>query len=92
MTYLDFFTPTYLLKQGIQLQKEGQFKDAIASLKESQEQFQRLGDLSKQAKALFFLTLVAYNSGDYQAAISYGEKCLSLQPEGKVKQQVSKSA
>ena len=76
------------LQEGIQQHKEGKLQFAIVSLTESWKKFQLLGDLSKQIKALRYLTLVAYNHGEYQFVIKYGHKCLSLEPELKIQEQI----
>ncbi|MDJ0673884.1 MAG: tetratricopeptide repeat protein [Calothrix sp. MO_167.B42] len=76
------------LQKGIEQHKNGNLKVAMAFLQESWKKFQVLEDLSQQIKALRYLTLVAYNHGDYKIVINYGTECLSLKPEPKIQQQI----
>lgn len=72
--------PCLLLYSGDALRQLGQVGTCIARYEDARTEFQALGDLSGECRALTALAEVARSQGDYRRAQSLAETALSIAP------------
>lgn len=67
-----------LYEQANQYIDQGNFSQALTTLKQALSQFQALGDQLSEAGILNDIGLVYRNQGQYETALEYGEKALKI--------------
>lgn len=66
------------LKRGSAHLRRGQYKPALAFLKQALHGYRNLGDKPRQAKVMLTLAHLYYRMADYLGAADYGRQCLRV--------------